>query len=66
MADTPKAHQITLEAAAETLEQITLLAEREGASVSEMAGKLLADEAEARADTWPVSSKVHASVTVAV
>jgi hypothetical protein len=49
MADTPKAHQITLEVTAETLEQITLLAEREGASVSEMAGKLLADEAEARA-----------------
>ena len=49
MTDKPGSHQINVEVTDETAERIAFLAEREGMFVSEMAAKLLTEEAEAQA-----------------
>ena len=49
MTDKSKAERITLTVSEETMEQIAFLAESEGMSATEMASKLLAEEAEAQA-----------------
>ena len=49
MTDTPHPHKITVEVSEETMEQIAFLAQQENVSITEMASRLLATEAEAQA-----------------
>jgi hypothetical protein len=49
MTDKAKSRQITIDVSEDTMEQIKFLAEGQGIPILEMAGKLLAEEAEAQA-----------------